>query len=129
MATRYPEPDKKTGNKRANWSVTELKNIPQTWKGDHLNDGGGLRGHVRVNTSNEVTVNFQYSFRFDGKTRWFYCGTFPESAISDIRKNRDKARALVADGINPTEKRQAKRIEAQAAIAKTIADEKKEKTA
>lgn len=129
MATRYPEPDKKTGKKRTNWSVTELRNIPQAWKGDHLNDGGGLRGHVRVNAKGEVTVNFQYSFRFDGKTRWFYCGTFPENAISEIRKNRDKARALVADGINPTEKRQAKCIEAQAAIAKTIADEKKQKAA
>ena len=128
MATRYPDSDEKTGKARTSWSVNELKNITPAWKGDHLNDGGGLRGQVRVNAKSEVTVNFQYSFRFDGKTRWFYCGTFPESTISDIRKNRDNAKALVADGVNPTEKRQAKRIEAQAAIAQTIADDKKQKS-
>ena len=127
MATRYPAQDKKTGVARKNWSATELKNIPQSWKGDHLNDGSGLRGHVRVNKQGEVTVNFQYSFRFEGKTRWFYCGTFPEVAISDIRKKRDRAKALVAEGVNPTEMRQAERIEKQEAISKTIAEDKKKR--
>ena len=129
MATRYPAQDKKTGVARKNWSATELKNIPQSWKGDHLNDGGGLRGHVRVNKQGEVTVNFQYSFRFDGKTRWFYCGTFPEVTISDIRKKRDRAKALVSEGVNPTEMRQAERIEKQEAISKTIAEDKKKQAA
>lgn len=129
MATRYPAQDKKTGVARKNWSATELKNIPQSWKGDHLNDGGGLRGHVRVNKQGEVAVNFQYSFRFEGKTRWFYCGTFPEITISDIRKKRDRAKALVAEGVNPTEMRQVERIEKQEAISKTIAEDKKKQAA
>lgn len=117
MATFYPK--KGRGTK---WTDRELKAITASSKGDTLSDGGGLVGDVRVLKDGTVSIKFKYQFRWEGKARWHQCGTYPHTGISEIRAERDRARQMVAEGINPTDSKKAAKIEAQAAIEKTIAE-------
>src|SRR5690606_25621409 len=118
--TRYPKAGK--GNK---WTVRELNAITADWKGDTLSDGGGLSGEVRVGDDG-VSVRFKYAFRWEGKVRWFQCGTWPTVELGEIRARRDAARDQVAAGINPNDKKLADRIEAQKAVEETIAEAKRQ---
>ncbi|MCJ8167681.1 tyrosine-type recombinase/integrase [Atopomonas sediminilitoris] len=114
--TRYPK-----AGKGSPWKVKELAAIPAEWKGDTISDSGGLSGEIRTRQDGSVSIRFKYGFRWQGKTVWHQCGTYPDTGIAEIRAERDKARQQVAEGINPTDAKKAARIEAQAAIAATIA--------
>ncbi len=117
--TRYPKAGK--GHK---WTVRELNAIPPDWKGDTLSDGGGLVGEVRAADAT-VSIAFRYGFKWQGKKAWFYCGTWPAVELAEIRRRRDDARDQVAAGINPNDKKQADRIEAQKAIEATLEAERR----
>lgn len=108
--TRYP----KTG-KGTRWTAKELKAIPDTWLGETLSDGEGLAGEIRVGQDG-VSVRWRYAYRWEGKLRWFQCGTFPQHSMSAIRAKRDYAREQISKGINPVEKQQAEKIERQVAV-------------
>jgi integrase len=112
--TRYPRG--KRGNK---WTIKELDAIKPEWKGDTLNDGDGLSGEVRVN-SEKVSIPFRLAFKWQGKVAWHYCGTYPATDLALIRAERDKARELIKQGIDPRAKKIASKIEAQAAVEATI---------
>ena len=118
--TRYPKAGK--GHK---WTIRELNAITADWKGDTLSDGGGLVGTVRP-AEDSVSVVFRYGFKWQGKKAWFYCGTFPAVDLAEIRQRRDDARDQVAAGVNPNDKKQADRIEAQKAVEATIAEAKRQ---
>ena len=113
--TRYPK-----DGKGAKWTPKELDAIPSIWKDDTLGDGGGLSGTVRVNADGKASIRFQYVFRLGYKTTVFQCGTYPTLNLSKIRKNRDEAKALVSKGIDPRIKKQADKIQAQAANLEII---------
>lgn len=112
--TRYPKKGKGT-----KWSTKELEAIGLDWKGDLLSDGDGLFGNVRVN-SGKVSIAFNYAFKWHGKNAWHYCGTYPTNSLSELRAERDKARVLCKQGIDPRAQKVAARIEAQAAVELTI---------
>ena len=115
--TRYPKGSK--------WTIKELDAIKAEWKGDILNDGGGLCGEVRINSDN-VSIVFRFAFKWQGKVTWHYCGTYPIKDMAAIRDERDMARDLVKAGIDPRANKIAARIEAQADVEATIkADEQK----
>ena len=116
MATHYP----KSGQGRL-WTIRELESIPTTWKGDTLADGGGLRGLVRIASDGKVSVRFQYIYKWEGKPRWYQCGTWPTNDLAEIRGTRDDAKAKLKAGINPAIDKQAAKIEAQAAREAVIA--------
>lgn len=48
------------------------------------------------------------SYRLDGAKRTLAFGTYPAVSLLDARKQREKARGLINEGINPS---QAKRID------------------
>src|SRR5690606_9583471 len=54
------------------------------------------------------------------------CGTWPKVDLAEIRRRRDEARDQVAAGVNPNDKKQADRIEAQKAVEATIAEAKRQ---
>ncbi len=119
--TRYPK-----SGKGSKWTVKELAAAKPEWKGDTLNDTGGLFGDVRIVSDGRVSIAFRYSFKWQAKKAWHYCGSYPATDMTVIRKERDKARELVKDGIDPRAQKVAAKIEAQAAIEETIrADELK----
>ncbi|MEE4744290.1 integrase domain-containing protein [Pseudomonas alliivorans] len=72
-----------------------------------LTDGGGLQMRVRANGSK--LWNFNYIQPVTKKRLNMSLGTFPEVSLAQARKRTIDARALVAEGIDPKEKRDADR--------------------
>lgn len=121
--TRYPK-----NEKTRKWTPLELKAVPPEWKGDVLSDGEGLSGTVRVNSNGDVSIRFQYIFRLGKKTAFYQCGTFPTNDLSTIRENRDHAKKLVSEGIDPRAKKEADKIEARLKIEATLKAEAEART-
>lgn len=78
--------------------------------GDKHTDGQGL--FLLVKASGKY---WRMSYRFDGKQKTIAFGVYPAVSLAKARQRREKARELLADGIDPG---QAKRDDKQ---AKTIA--------
>ncbi len=51
-------------------------------------------------------------YRFAGKERMVSLGVYPETSLSEARRKRDKARELIAQGIDPSAKRRQDRLTA-----------------
>jgi len=115
--TRYPKQGK--GRK---WTIKELAAIDTRWRGDTISDGDGLSGEVRAAGDGAVTVRFKYAYKHAGKVMWHQCGTWPLWSLEAIRTERDRARALVKEGIRPGEAKQAAKIEAQAKVKAVIVE-------
>jgi len=121
---RYPKK-----GKGSLWTVRELECAPTDWQGDTLADSGGLFGEVRLTKAGTVSVRFRYRFRWEEKACWYQCGMWPAVSLVQIRKERDRARGLVAQGINPSLAKQAAKIEAKETIEATIAKERQDRAA
>ena len=119
--TRYPR-----SGKGRRWTALELKAVPASWRGDSLSDGDGLTGEVLVNNDDGVSIRFKYAFKWERKVALHQCGTWPASSLEAIRQERDRARNLARLGINPTYRKKADRIEAQAKVAAVIANAERE---
>jgi len=52
---------------------------------------------------------WRLKYRFDGKEKRLSLGVYPDVSLKDARDRRDAARKLVADGIDPSEKRKAQK--------------------
>jgi len=117
--TRYPK-----AGKGKQWTVRELECAPTDWQGDTLADGNGLFGEVKLTKKGAISIRFRYAFRWEGKSCWHYCGMWPAASLAQIRKERDRARQLVAEGANPTLAKQAAKIEAKTAMEATITKER-----
>ena len=117
--TRYPK-----SGKGSKWTIKELDAVKPEWKGDTLSDGDGLSGEVRFHGS--VSIHFRYAFKWAEKVAWHYCGSYPSSDMTAIRKERDKARDLVKAGVDPRAQKVVAKIEAREAVEEAIrADELK----
>jgi len=68
-----------------------------------LTDGGGLYLEVRLSGAKL----WRYRYRIAGKENVYALGTYPQIPLTDARTERDKARALVKQGIHPAHNRQA----------------------
>lgn len=85
-----------------------------------LREEGGLTAKVRAGVRG-VTVLFRYEFKMGGVKRDHRLGSWPKKSLAQIRAERDEVRASVTKGIEPAAARKAAKIEAQAAVAATIA--------
>jgi hypothetical protein len=63
---------------------------------------------------------WRFKYRFQGKANTISCGVFPAVSIDDARKRRDVFRAMLSDGINPSEHAKAGRAN-QVVKAKQLA--------
>lgn len=114
----------KPANTKTNkWTVKELNAIPTDWIGNILADGEGLSGKVL----NSLKVSFTYQYNLKGKMIRSYCGTYPNTDLADIRKERDRVRELVGRGIDPREEKEAANKKAQQEIADIIKAEEVKK--
>ena len=110
---------------------TFVKNIkpPEAAIGAKHSDGLGLYLHVK-----EAGKYWRMNYRFTGKQKTLALGVYPAVSLLKARQRRDKARELLADGIDPsTAKKEDKQAKADAAantfemvardwLAKTAAD-------
>jgi len=83
-----------------------------------LTDGNGLQMRVRINGSK--LWNFNYIQHVTKKRINMGLGTFPEVSLAQARKRTVEARELVAQGLDPKEKRDAERHAKKAATEHTF---------
>ena len=77
-----------------------------------LFDGGGL--YLEISPTGGKLWRFKY--RFDGKEKRLALGKYPEVSLANARKRREAARELIANGVDPSEDRKAKRAERAALL-------------
>lgn len=82
-----------------------------------LTDGFGLYALIRPNGSKL----WQMRYRFAHKQRTLSLGPYPEVSLAQARAKRDEAKALLADGRDPSLLKRLDRMNAQAAADDTFA--------
>ena len=63
---------------------------------------------------------WRFSYRFGGKHQTLSMGVYPEVSLDLARARRDEARALLIEGINPSEVRKHNRLQAVAKIKRPL---------
>ncbi|MFZ1828284.1 MAG: tyrosine-type recombinase/integrase [Candidatus Competibacteraceae bacterium] len=97
-----------------------LKALTSSDVGKWLNDGGNLRGKVRVSQAGKVSVFFVWRYTLHGKTRDFYCGTWPDQSLAAIRAARDTASTRKDQGEDPALELQIQRMEKRINAARRL---------
>lgn len=83
------------------FTVKELDSIGINNEGDTLSDGGSLSGKVQivnVDKDPKVKIRWTYSYKRQGKKHRYYCGTYPNVSMAEIRAKRDGAKELGSRG-------------------------------
>lgn len=91
---------------------TFVKNVKSNGStaGEKHTDGLGLYLHVK-----EAGKYWRMAYRFVGKQKTLALGVYPDVSLLKARQRRDKARELLADGIDPNAaKQEAKQAQAAA---------------
>ncbi|MEP6899211.1 MAG: integrase arm-type DNA-binding domain-containing protein, partial [Rhodanobacter sp.] len=84
----------------------QLKPTDRTQK---VFDGGGLFLEVRPTGSKY----WRLKFRIGGKEKSLSFGVYPEVSLAEARKRRDAARALLRDGVDPSQERKQQKRQAK----------------
>ncbi len=107
-------------------SDAQIRNSKPADKPYKLTDGGGL--FLLVNPGGSRLWRWKY--RYGGKEKLLALGAYPAVPLVKARQKRDAARALVADGIDPSEQKRREEQEIRASATSTfraIAEEYLEK--
>ncbi|MFW3895095.1 tyrosine-type recombinase/integrase [Pseudomonas bharatica] len=102
-------------------TVKQLEALTPADDGKTLREEGGLTAKVRAGVRG-VTALFRYEFKMGGAKRDHRLGSWPKKSLAQIRAERDEMKAIVNKGIEPATALKAAKIEAQAAVAATIAE-------
>ena len=96
---------------------TFVKNTKPTGKpaGDKYRDGGGM--YLLVNASGRY---WRMDYRFSEKRKTLAFGVYPDVTLAEARARRDKARKLLAKGIDPNAAKKQAKQETAAAAANTF---------
>jgi hypothetical protein len=103
-------------------ALTEVKvrNAKPAEKPIKLTDGGGM--HLLIQPSGSKYWRLQY--RFAGKQKMLALGVYPEISLATARLRRDEARKLIANNIDPGEKRKSEKVEEKGLLTfETVARE------
>jgi integrase len=60
---------------------------------------------------------WRLKYRFSGKEKLLSMGTYPDTGLKAAREKRDQARALLAEGVDPSETRRAEKASRSQAVA------------
>ena len=96
---------------------TFVKNTKHTGRpaGDKFADGGGM--YLLINAGGKY---WRMDYRFAEKRKTLALGTYPEVSLLKARQRRDKARELLADGVDPGVVKQQEKANQRAASANTF---------
>lgn len=94
-------------------ALTDIKvrTAKPTDKQYKLTDGSGM--HLLVHPNGSKYWRLQY--RFGGKQKMLALGIYPEVSLADARARRDEARKLLANGIDPGDKKKNDKVEQEEA--------------
>ena len=84
---------------------SQIRTTRPTDKAVRLYDERGL--YLEVTPSGGRWWRFKY--RFEGKEKLLSMGTYPDTGLKAARDRRDRARALLEDGVDPSEARRAEK--------------------
>jgi integrase len=86
-------------------SETKVRTVKPKEKPQKLFDGGGL--FLMVTPAGGKLWNFKY--RFEGKEKKQAFGAYPYVSLAEARQKREKAKALLAKGVDPSDTRKAQK--------------------
>ncbi|HAY0345354.1 TPA: tyrosine-type recombinase/integrase [Escherichia coli] len=89
----------------------KVRTAKPTDKQYKLTDGSGM--HLLVHPNGSKYWRLQY--RFDGKQKMLALGVYPDVSLADARTRRDDARNLLANNIDPGDKKKSDKIEQEEA--------------
>ncbi|MBT0353307.1 integrase arm-type DNA-binding domain-containing protein [Morganella morganii subsp. morganii] len=94
-------------------ALTDIKvrTAKPTDKQYKLTDGNGM--HLLVHPNGSRYWRLQY--RFSGKQKMLALGVYPDVSLADARARRDDARKLLANGIDPGDKKKNDKVEQEEA--------------
>ncbi|EMP5829801.1 integrase arm-type DNA-binding domain-containing protein [Klebsiella oxytoca] len=94
-------------------ALTDIKvrTAKPTDKQYKLTDGNGM--HLLVHPNGSKYWRLQY--RFGGKQKMLALGVYPDVSLADARARRDEARKLLANSIDPGEKKKNDKVELEEA--------------
>ncbi|PTR23757.1 uncharacterized protein DUF4102 [Pseudomonas sp. GV085] len=95
-------------------TIKELESLTAEDAGRILREDGNLAGRISVRKDG-VSVSFFYRYRWSEQNKEYACGTWPRKSLTDIRKARNQARALIDEQINPNEHKKTAKAQAYAA--------------
>jgi integrase len=93
-------------------TTTEVKGARAAEQAYKLGDQGGLYLHV-TETGSKL---WRYRYRIGGKQKLLALGQFPEVSLAEAREAHQRARKLVAGGIDPSAQRKSQKQEQRAAV-------------
>ena len=107
--------------KTTKWTIKELQSLTAADDGKVRREPDGIVTKVRAGKLG-ITVAFRYEWFAGGKKHDHALGSWPKKTLAELRAERDKAKAIAAQGIDPGAAKKAAKIKAAAAIAATIAE-------
>jgi integrase len=93
-----------------------IRNAKPGAKPVKLSDGGGM--FLLVTPTGGKLWRLKY--RIDGREKLLAIGSYPETSLSDARKRREEARAMLAKGIDPSREKQREKVKARVQAADTF---------
>ncbi|RMA61645.1 integrase [Acidovorax sp. 100] len=96
---------------------TFVKSVKPTGSptGEKHSDGHGL--YLLVKPAGRY---WRLNYRYMGKQKTLALGTYPEVSLAQARKRRDKARELLAEGLDPSAAKKAEKLATRVAAAHTF---------
>ncbi len=85
---------------------TAMRNAKPQQKTRRLQDSGGMY----LEFAPKGSKWFRLKYRLNGKEKRISLGVYSDVSLKDARDRRDSARKLLADGIDPSEKRKEQRF-------------------
>ena len=77
-------------------------------RGDaRVGDGDGL--YLLVHVKGRVAPAWRYDYTFETKRKTLSLGTYPDTGLALARRNADAFRKMIAEGLDPSEARKAKK--------------------
>ena len=100
---------------------TEIKKVKADGKPRKLFDAHGLFLFVTQGTDWGAThKRWRFKFTFHKKEKLFALGVYPAVTLAEARKRRDKAQALLEQGVDPTAERKTEKRETSLRLGNTF---------
>ncbi len=94
-------------------AITAAKQKDKPYK---LSDGSGL--YLLIESSGSKLWRFRY--RFDGKEKMLSLGAYPDVSLAVARTRRDDSRKVLAEGVDPAQKRRTEKLAATVSANNTF---------
>lgn len=97
-------------------TVKALEALRGTDNGKRMPDGGSMFGMVRAtpDAKHPVSVDFQWRYKLNGKTRQVRIGSWPKLTLKAIRDERDRLAVEVKSGTDPVQRKATEKLKIEA---------------